>query len=340
MTKCIAFHSYKGGTGKTTLACNSAGALTKKGYKVCLLDLDIYAPSFQIYFQIDPAKGINDFLDSKASVEDVMLDATNIIYDTKILNTEKNNYQSLGLSEDEQQQQQQNKKRGKLWIGFSSPLKKDIFKLEMADRDTKKEIIRRFINLRERLVSEYDADYIILDTSPGMRFWSINTLAIADVLLLTLKSGELDIEGTRKVVDEIYTNFTKFGSKAFLLCNRVAGYCVPHTKEQNIALPSINDSPSSFSVSSSTLVSSSVSNTDNGNSNDTGKTESEIGLQEEQVENSLESINKLSNQLRMQTISSIPCFCDIQFLSREFLTILKYPHHPFSKQIQKLIDTL
>jgi chromosome partitioning protein len=312
MTKCIAFHSYKGGTGKTTLACNSAGALTKRGYKVCLLDLDIYAPSFQIYFQREPPKGINNFLDSDAKVEDVMFDATDIVNNIKALDTDKDNYQSSAT-----QEREQTKKTGKLWIGFSSPLKKDIFKLEMADKDTKKEVIRRFINLRERLVSEYDADYIILDTSPGMRFWSINTLAIADVLLLTLKSGEFDVEGTRKVVDEIYTNFTKFGSKAFLLCNRVAGYCVPHTIKQYTEATSIS----------------------NNNNNNNNKNQSAMQLQEEQVENTLELIDKLSSQIGIKTISSIPCFCDIQFLRREFLTALKYPQHPFAKQIQQLIDT-
>src|ERR687897_422558 len=187
MTKCIAFHSYKGGTGKTTLACNSAGALTKRGFKVCLLDLDIYAPSFQIYFQREPPKGINNFLDSAAKVEDVMFDATEIVNNIKSLDVDDKNNNQPSASQDPEQPVE---KTGKLWVGFSSPLKKDIFKLEMADKDTKKEVIRRFINLRERLVSEYDADYIILDTSPGMRFWSINTLAIADVLLLTLKNLE------------------------------------------------------------------------------------------------------------------------------------------------------
>jgi MinD-like ATPase involved in chromosome partitioning or flagellar assembly len=91
MTKCIAFHSYKGGSGKTTLACNSAAALAKKGFNVCLLDLDLYAPSFQIYFQKEPSKGINDFLDTNARVEDVMVDVTNIINDVKIVDTSNSN---------------------------------------------------------------------------------------------------------------------------------------------------------------------------------------------------------------------------------------------------------
>ena len=73
-------------------------------------------------------------------------------------------------------------------------------------------LFRRFILLRELLTSEYKADYIIIDTSPGMRYWCINALAVADILLLTLKMGDLDIAGTRKVVAEIYDSFTKFGT--------------------------------------------------------------------------------------------------------------------------------
>ena len=137
-------------------------------------------------------------------------------------------------------------------------------KLEMADINTKKEIIRRFIQLREKLVSKYNADYILLDTSPGMRFWSINTLAIVDTLLLTIKSGDLDSEGTKRLVDEIYRTFTKSGSKAYLLRNRIAGYCVPGTIKP--------DSKALFSNSSSSpLGSASI------------KSEATVQLHEEQA---------------------------------------------------------
>jgi len=62
LSKCIAFHSYKGGTGKTTLAANLAALLAKNGNRVFLLDLDFYAPSLQSYFEAQPKKWINDFL--------------------------------------------------------------------------------------------------------------------------------------------------------------------------------------------------------------------------------------------------------------------------------------
>src|SRR3954453_9896974 len=79
MASCIAFHSYKGGTGKTTIAANLAALLAKKGYRVFLLDLDVYAPSLQSYFDIDPKRWINDFLNGTAEVGDIIMDVTSAI---------------------------------------------------------------------------------------------------------------------------------------------------------------------------------------------------------------------------------------------------------------------
>ena len=64
----------------------------KKGFNVCLLDLDLYAPSFQIYFQKEPSKGINDFLDANARIEDIMVDVTNTINNIKTVDTSNSNY--------------------------------------------------------------------------------------------------------------------------------------------------------------------------------------------------------------------------------------------------------
>ena len=71
MTKCIAFHSYKDGTGKTTIAANLAVLLARKGYQVFLIELYVYAPSLHAYFEKKSIKWLNDFLWSNAEADDV-----------------------------------------------------------------------------------------------------------------------------------------------------------------------------------------------------------------------------------------------------------------------------
>src|SRR5919197_1676884 len=295
MPQCIAFHSYKGGTGKTTIACNLAAMLSVKGYNVSLLDLDVYAPSLHAYFEYTPNKWINDLLFENSDLNEIMVDMTSTL--RRYANNET-------------------KKIGRLLVGFSNPQKEEIYRLEgsIKTANANIQLLRRFVQLREDLISDYESDYVILDTSPGIRYWSINALAVADVLFLTLKYGDLDIEGTIKMAKDIYGSFTKFGSKSFLLLNRVSGYCVP--KSYALSFQSAKNSSSSSRVAEETPV----------------------GL--EMINNALSSSNAfLSDQTKMDLISAIPCYCDIQFKKKEFLTVLQYPDHPFAKMLEQLAMT-
>jgi chromosome partitioning protein len=286
--KCIAFHSYKGGTGKTTIASNCAALLAKKGFKVALLDLDVYAPSLLTYFQREPKKWLNDYLLGQAEVDEVMTPVTDSIQDYA--------KQHDGTSEIQ----------GNLWIGFCNMKKEEVYKMEASASGSSKLQLRRFILLRENLIRDYAPDFIIIDTSPGIRYWSINALTVADTLFLTLKTGDIDVEGTKRIASEIYGSLTKYGTRSFLLFNRVAGYCLPShltetshhskTKENNALLMD--------------------------------------GYETDSAE------NILSRETKMEVISAIPCYCDIQFSRKEFLTALRYPVHPFTKQLELLVNAM
>jgi chromosome partitioning protein len=327
LTKCIAFHSYKGGTGKTTLAANFAALLAKKGYRAFLLDLDVYAPSLQSYFNTDPKKWINDFLYDNAELKEVVLDFTPVID------------RIGGGSTSNSAETKDKAKRGQLWVAFCNAKKEEIYKLEggspaTGKQDTSKiHLLRRFILLRELLISEYHADYVIIDTSPGIRYWSINALAVADTLLLTLKMGDLDIAGTRKLAEEIYGSFTKFGTKSFLLWNRVAGYCIPHNVHDDRMLYS------TASPSTATATLPTGSGTPANLDHPASKSKSSL-LVEEQQATETDMKKFLTNETGMEVISAIPCYCDIQFSRKEFLTVLEHPEHPFTKQFERLIQAV
>jgi MinD-like ATPase involved in chromosome partitioning or flagellar assembly len=53
LSKILAVHSYKGGTGKTLLAINLAATFAKQGKKVCLFDLDFRAPSLSTLLRVE-----------------------------------------------------------------------------------------------------------------------------------------------------------------------------------------------------------------------------------------------------------------------------------------------
>jgi MinD-like ATPase involved in chromosome partitioning or flagellar assembly len=199
--KTIAFHSYKGGTGKTTLITNLAAYYAMSGLKVCLLDFDLYAPSLSMYFRKQPSVCINDLLKGETETKG-KTDISRVIVDVS---------SELGL-------------KGKLYIGFSSPRKEDITEIEMQhEQKWQLAAIRRFLSAKNQLFDDYHIDYLFLDTSPGIRYWSINTLAVADYLLLVMKNSDMDIEGTKKMTSDIYDALTKFGSKYFIILNKVSG---------------------------------------------------------------------------------------------------------------------
>jgi chromosome partitioning protein len=191
--KTIALHSYKGGTGKTTLISNLAAMYSKMGFNVALLDFDLYAPSLASYFKKKPNVFLNDLLNGQEKISDILSD----------LSIE------LGLS-------------GKFYVGFSSARKEDINEIEMKhDSKWQIEAIRKFIKAKQELAEQLKIDYLFLDTSPGIRYWSINTIATSDYIFLLLKDSDMDIEGTQKMINDVYDSLSRHGAKYYIILNKV-----------------------------------------------------------------------------------------------------------------------
>ncbi len=283
MKQVITFHSYKGGTGKTTLAANLAALLAKKGNNVCIVDIDVYAPSLHAYFgdivQNKIKNTLNDYIVGACGVDDLLVQVTPI-----------------------PQMADKDSQSGKIIGCFSSSKREDILKIEGVKEDKNRmSMLKRFINFREELIEKNDIDYIIMDSSPGIRFWAINALALSDIVFLTLKMGDMDIGGTKMIANEILAQFKEQGNtKYYLLLNRIAGYCIPSLQ--------IGESQSGHSESSYTTLTPVAD----------------------------DFVKKLTSDTGIDVMTSIPCYCDIQFAQKEFLTVLVYPDHPFSQQIHHL----
>lgn len=189
MNMGICLHSYKGGTGKTTIAANIAAFLAGEGFKICILDYDFRAPSLHVIFKENPKRWINDYLNGKYELNGVLQDVT-----------EKFNL------------------KGRLTAAFANPSSEALRDMLGKDRKWEMNALKRTIKAKRTILDDLEYDLLILDTSPGVQYSSVNAVVASDQVILVMKGDEFDLEGTRELVRGVYE---PLGRKARLIINKI-----------------------------------------------------------------------------------------------------------------------
>jgi len=190
VVKILAFHSSRGGTGKSLIASNLAAILAEKGRSVALLDFNFRAPSLATIFNVDESRSywLDSFLAGECGIEETLVDIT----------------ERYGT-------------RGRFLIGLADPRIEAMSRIASVDRRWQTRALRRILSLRKEL----DVEFIFLDTSPGVEYSSVNAIASSDLSILVSTMDLLDLEGAQRIIRDLYDAFEK---KTLILINKA----MPH----------------------------------------------------------------------------------------------------------------
>jgi len=185
----ITLHSYKGGTGKTILSVNLAMTFADRGKKVCLLDMDLRAPSLISTFMNRNTFWVNDYLNKACNVDGFLTEQTPCFVHG-----------------------------GQLFVGLANPSTEAIREMSSKDRKWGMEALARLLALKTFLLDELGFDYIIVDSSPGLQYSSINAIVAADVVLVVTSIDKSDVQGTERMLYDLYDLYEK---KTGIVVNKV-----------------------------------------------------------------------------------------------------------------------
>lgn len=176
MPKIVTFHSFRRGTGKSSLAANTAAICAMQGMRVALVDLNMQSPSLTYTFQMEnqaiPYR-INDFIWGNCQMDQAAYDITEHL--EKIWNTSIPGSLILVPASTHQ--------------GDISRTMKGTYDFDTMD-DGFMELIRAV-----------DLDVLILDTRAGINDDTIFALAVSDVLLIIVRPDQQDYQGTAVTVE-------------------------------------------------------------------------------------------------------------------------------------------
>jgi MinD-like ATPase involved in chromosome partitioning or flagellar assembly len=170
MSQVISIHSFRRGTGKSTLAANIATLLAMRGQRVGIVDMDIHAPTLHFLFALKmdaTTHTLNDHLRGRCSIEQAAHDVT-----------------FPGLVE------------GRIYLVPSSTEMSEIAWVLRQDCD-----VESLSDSLCALDKSLDLDTVVIDTYAGLDEKTLFAMAIASHLIILLRPDQQDYQGTAVMVD-------------------------------------------------------------------------------------------------------------------------------------------
>ncbi len=168
MTKVIAVHSFKGGTGKTTLTANLA-AILALNHRVGVMDLDLSGPGLHVLFGLKKGEvkaTLTDIFLGDANPSDVILDLTHRFPRLK-----------------------------GLYFCPASNKVEDMLRLLKSGLE-----VSLFQDTLQKVGEQCNLEYIIVDTHPGVENDTVLAMGCCDALVLVSRVDQQDLFGTAVMV--------------------------------------------------------------------------------------------------------------------------------------------
>ena len=169
MSRIIAIHSFRGGTGKSNTTANVAALLAAEGRRVGVVDTDIQSPGIHVLFGVDQetlSNSLNDYLWGRCQIEQAAHDVT----------------PSANL-------------RGRVFLIPSSIKPIDIARVMHDGYDV------GLLNEGFRdLIKGLSLDALLIDTHPGLNEETLLSIAMSNALAIIMRPDQQDYEGTSVTV--------------------------------------------------------------------------------------------------------------------------------------------
>jgi MinD-like ATPase involved in chromosome partitioning or flagellar assembly len=172
MAKVISIHSFRRGTGKSSMTANVTVLLAVAGHRIGAIDADLQSPSLHILFGLgedDMKYSLNDYLWGKCDIEQTAHNVTS------------------GLGADI---------TGQVFLIPSSTQVSEVTRVLREGYD-----VGLLNDGFRKLVEALGLDVLMVDTHAGLNEETLLSIALSDALAIILRTDQQDYQGTGVMID-------------------------------------------------------------------------------------------------------------------------------------------